>query len=99
MKDIIKTPSIRNLQRELTRLKSLVEDDMKEEEDDSPSIYVTLACDETGFALQTGDNSYFGSAYAHKYWGMSTLYRSSNCTDLARDLIDQCVDLFEGMLV
>ena len=93
MKTKIQLPSIRELQRALTSIKRDICDDYIQDDDDSPSIQVTLACDETGYALQTGDNSYSGSAYHYKHWGVSSVYKNSNCDAIARDLIDQCKDL------
>lgn len=89
----MKTPSIKALQKELTRIKSHIDDDMVEFGDSEPSMQVTLACDGTGFALQIGDNSFTGSAYLYQHWGVGTLHRNSNCTDLARELIEQCKEL------
>jgi hypothetical protein len=96
----IQTPTIRDLQRELTRLKSYIEEEtaLYEEEtalyeEETAHLDVTLACDESGYALQIGDNSFTGAAYSFRHWGVGTLWRSSNCTELARELIENCRDL------
>jgi len=89
----IQTPTIKDLAAALTDAKRHIDDDMIREDESLPSIDVTLACDENGYALQLGDNSYTGSAYSFRHWGVSTLYRRTNCRELARDLIEQCRDL------
>jgi hypothetical protein len=64
------------------------------EGDDIPGIQVTLATDLTHrdqWAIQEGDNSYTGCAYGFDYWGVSGLYRRTNCRELARELIDQVI--------
>jgi hypothetical protein len=89
----MKTPSIKELAAALSQAKQHIEDNIIAMDGSAPSIDVTLACDETGFALQLGDNSFFGPAYGFRHWGVSGIYRDSNCRDLARDLIEQCRDL------
>jgi hypothetical protein len=89
----MKTPSIKELAAELSHAKRHIEDDMIAMDESAPSIDVTLACDETGFALQLGDNSFSGPAYGFRHWGVAGLYRNSNCRELARDLIGQCREL------
>lgn len=93
MKDKIQLPSTRELQRCLTRLKAEIQNDYLQEDDDEPSMQITLASDERGYALQTGDNSYSGPAYSFRHWAVGSLYRQTDCTDLARDLINECKDL------
>jgi hypothetical protein len=69
------------------------------EEDEIPGIQVTLATDLThrdNWAIQTGDNSYTGSAYGFAYWGVSGLYRRTNCRELAKELIEQVVEQWWG---
>jgi hypothetical protein len=89
----MKTPSIKDLAAELSHAKRHIDDDMIAMDETEPSIDVTLACDETGYALQLGDNSYSGSAYGFRHWGVASLYRNTNCRELARDLIEQCREL------
>jgi hypothetical protein len=90
----IKKPSIRELQRYLTSLKGEIQDDyIQDDGDTSPSMQITLACGPDGYGLQTGDNSYTGNAYRFPFWGIGSLYRNTDCTALARELIDQCLDL------
>lgn len=95
----IRRPSIRELQVCLTSLKAEIQDDYSASDDPDdlePGMQVTLACDERGYALQTGDNSYSGPAYSYTFWGVGSLYRNTNCTELAKDLIDQCLELAGG---
>ena len=89
----MKTPSIKDLAAALSQAKRHIDDDMIAMDDSAPSIDVTLACGETGYALQLGDNSFTGSAYGFPHWGVSGLYRNSNCRELAKDLIEQCREL------
>ena len=99
----IKLPTVKSLSTELKRLKSSIEDDMVDwetareaerfGEKANPSMEITLGSDESGYGLQTGDNSFTGSAYGFRHWGVACLYRNSNCRYLARDLINQCREL------
>jgi len=89
----IELPTLVELATELTRLKTLIDDDMVAEGDDTPSMDITLGSDHKGYGLQTGDNSYTGGAYGFAHWGVTTLTRRSNCRELAKDLHEQCIDL------
>lgn len=89
----IQTPTIKDLASAITYAKRHIDDDMKRDDDNLPSIDCTLACGEDGFALQLGDNSFTGSAYSFPHWGVSTIYRRSKAREIARDLIEQCKDL------
>ena len=64
-------------------------------DDDEPGIQVTLACNDSGneYALQTGDNSYTGSAYGFPHWAVSAVYRDSDLDQLTDDLLSQLRDL------
>jgi hypothetical protein len=87
----MKTPSIKELAAALSQAKQHIEDNIIAMDGSAPSINVTLAYDETGFALQLGDISHYGVAI--RMLPHRALYRNSNCRDLARDLIEQCRDL------
>jgi len=89
---LLTVPTIRELARYLTKCKRKIDDDMIRDGDTVPSMDITLAVGEDGFGLQTGDNSYTGSAYHYSYWGVNTLYRRSNSRELAKLLIDDAVD-------
>lgn len=64
------------------------------EDDDEPSMQVTIGVSEDGasWGWQTGDNSYSGGAYSFPYWGVVTLARDSDCIALAQDAIDQAFE-------
>jgi len=94
MKKRIQLPSIKDLAKEISYQKKWIEDENNKEYDDAPSIDITLSADDRGFALQIGDNSFYGPAYSFQNWGVSSLYRNSNCREIAKDLIGQCRDLF-----
>jgi len=89
----IQLPTQRELQKELTRLKNYIDPDCIELDEDKPSMEITLAADSTGYALQTGDNSFTGPAYGFQHWAVVWLYSDSNCLDLAKDLIEQVKEL------
>jgi hypothetical protein len=79
------------------------------EESEEPSIQVTLASSDDGteYALQTegqsdlvrrpqpiaGDNSYTGEVYAFPHWAVDSVYRDSDCAELADELLAQLGDL------
>jgi hypothetical protein len=90
-------PSVTQVAAQLRAVKrSGIDDDYRAfEEDDTPGIQITLGCDlehRDNWAIQTGDNSYTGSAYGFAYWGVSGLYRRTNCRELAKELISQCTE-------
>lgn len=91
-----KLPTIKSVAAELSSQKRFIYDDCRASRDDYlPSIQVTLATnctDRDSWAIQTGDNSYTGVAYGFRYWGVSTLYRRSNCRELAKELIEQIAE-------
>ena len=92
----MKTPTIAELRALLIELKTHIDDDYRADEDsDTPSMLVTIGADLSGdWSYQTGDNSYTGGAYSYPHWAVITLERRSNCTELARDIREQLLDLF-----
>ena len=74
----------------LKSLKSQIDDDIRQEPEDLPSIQITISINEAcdNWSIQTGDNSYSGSCYGDPYWGVSYLYRRSNTDQLSKDLIE-----------
>lgn len=52
-----------------------------------------LAEREASWGYQTGDNSYTGGAYCHPHWAVVSLYRRSNCRELAEDCASQIAEL------
>lgn len=87
-------PTIKSVSTELKYLKPFIEDEYRAEGAGFPSIDITLGWNpETGgWNLQTGDNSFMGSAYGHPAWATGFLHRRSNCREVAKDLIDQLRD-------
>ena len=82
----------------MTNLKTQIEDDERasdDPDDDIPEMQVTISTDKewSEWSYQTGDNSYFGACYFHKYWGVVSLYRNSTPAEIAKDAIDQIADL------
>lgn len=81
----------------LIELKGTIGDDYRasdDPDDSTPGMQVTIGASvsEDGslsWSYQTGDNSFTGGAYGHPFWGVISLYRRSNCTDLAKEAIDQ----------
>lgn len=73
----------------LKNLKKEIDDDMRDDPSDLPSLFITISInkDFTSWSIQTGDNSYSGSCYGDPYWGIGSLYRRSNSKDLASELI------------
>jgi len=66
--------------------------------DETPGMQVTFGftpeSEEKDFSwsYQTGDNSYTGGAYSHRYWGVVSLYRRSKSRDIAEDAANQIAD-------
>jgi hypothetical protein len=93
----MKYPPINEIARLLVMLKKDIRDDYRASDDpcdDIPGMCVTIGANDKGeWSYQTGDNSYTGGAYGMPYWGVISLYRNSNCRELARDAIDQIADL------
>jgi hypothetical protein len=97
-------PSVAQVAAQLRAIKRYgIDDDYRAfEGDEVPGIQVTLATDLTHrdqWVIQEGDNSYTGSAYGYAYWGVSGLYRRTNCRELAKELIDQVIGQWWGSQV
>lgn len=74
----------------LKSLKKDIADDYRGSgEDNLPSFDITISMNEeaTHWSYQTGDNSFTGNCYGHPYWGIGTVYRTSNCEELSKELI------------
>ncbi len=94
-------PTIEELYAVCRAVKQDISDEYRAfEDDDIPGIQLTVGCDPStsGWSYQTGDNSFTGGAYGYPYWGVVGVYRSSNCRELARDLIEQIADQYETNL-
>lgn len=68
-------------------------------EDKTPGMCVTIGFTpasedkDLSWDYQTGDNSYTGGAYGHPHWAVISLYRTSNCTALAVEAVEQLAEL------
>lgn len=86
----IQTPSLKQLTSLIKSIKSDICDEYRAFEEDSiPGIQLTIGADEKGWDYQTGDNSYSGGAYFHRFWGVAGVYRRSNSREVAKDILDQ----------
>lgn len=83
--------TIKEIKQLLISLKSDIYDDYRiADDEDLPGIMVTIGYSPDGdWNYQTGDNSFSGGAYGHPHWAVVYLYRRSNCTTLARNVIDE----------
>jgi hypothetical protein len=95
-----KLPAISHLTPIIKHLKKQICDDYIAEDDILPSIDITIGYtprkyfsddltdyEDEKWNYQSGDNSYSGSAYGHPIWVVATIYRRSNSTELAKELI------------
>jgi hypothetical protein len=63
----------------VTRLIPTINDDYRaSEDDDTPSMMLTVGADNAGWNYQTGDNSYTGGAYSYATWGIGYITRDSD---------------------
>jgi hypothetical protein len=97
MKDSkLQLPTHEALTTELVRLVQLF--NQRGDFADAPDgIDITLGADETGYALQTGDNSFTGAAYGFRFWGVSavdTEYTREDCANVATELLDEVSELY-----
>ena len=89
----VQLPSIKELAKELAQIKRTIDwSDIgasygSYDGDFEPSLQITLGFDDSGYALQTGDNCFTGCAYGYKYWSVDYLHKHSNCLSLAKDII------------
>ena len=72
-----------------------IEDDFRAFEDndpdlDIPSMQITISVSEDlkTWSYQTGDNSYTGSCYGDPFWGIGYIFRDSDPSEVASELID-----------
>ena len=90
-------PTIKDVNGLLIDLKQYIADDyhcQDDTEDDCPGMTVTIATtDGNDWSYQTGDNSYTGGCYNYQHWAVVSLYKDSNCLDLAREAIEELKDL------
>lgn len=82
-----------NLTRLIRSIKPYIADEYVQEGDTLPSIQLTIGyTDKENWSYQTGDNSFMGAAYHHRYWGVVQVYRRSNSKELADDILQQIYD-------
>jgi hypothetical protein len=63
------------------------------EDDDEPGIQLTVGLSPDGsWDYQTGDNSYTGGAYGHPVWAVVGVYRESDPSAVAADILDQLAE-------
>ena len=90
----------RSLTALLKELKHGIGDDYRasdDPDDNTPGMCVTVGATpqddgSLSWHYQTGDNSYSGGAYGHHHWGVISLYRKSNCVELARECVEQIAE-------
>ena len=87
---------IREVASLLRSLKKQIADDYRasdDVDDNRPGMSVTIGTnDMISWTYQTGDNSYSGSCYSCKSWGVISLYRNSNCLELAKQAVDEMAE-------
>lgn len=66
-----------------------------DDDSDVPSMLLTIGADESGWAYQTGDNSYTGGAYGFADWSSVALYRDSDPVETADEIINGFPDDME----
>ena len=90
----MKTPQIKTVSKLLSAIKRDICEEYMDIGDESPNITVTIGANDKGqWDYQTGDNSFSGAAYLYPHWAVVTLFRDSNCLELARDVKEQILDL------
>lgn len=65
------------------------------EDDDTPSMLLTIGADADGWAYQTGDNSYSGGAYGYADWSSVAIYRDSDPAETADEIVNGFPDEME----
>lgn len=76
----------------IVELQSQIDDDYRSEgqDDDTPTMDITIGTtDGTDYGWQTGDNSFTGGAYSHRFWFVYALTRECIPADVATDCINQ----------
>lgn len=81
----------------LVALKPEISDEFRcsdEPDDETPGMQVTIGFTPgNGWGYQTGDNSFTGGAYGHPHWAVISLYRRSNCAELANEIESELLEL------
>lgn len=92
--------TIKEITSLLVSLKSDIDDDCRASEfdgdGDKPGMQVTIGTnDGDGWSYQTGDNSFTGGCYGKRHWSVLSLYRDSNCRELAREAVEELRGMVE----
>lgn len=93
-----KTKTLPELTTLLAELQKDIGEEYRASEDDTePSMFITIATDDelSTWTYQTGDNSYSGACYHFPYWGIGSLYRHSNCAELANEIIENLAEVID----
>ena len=89
----------REIRSLLIQLKRDIADEYRctdDPDDNTPGMLVAVATtDGESWSYQTGDNSYTGGCYSHPHWSLIYLYRRSNCTELAREAVEELLGMVE----
>lgn len=93
----IRVPSTTEISALLKSLKNSIGDEYRasdDPEDDKPGMQVTIGANESGgWNYQIGDNSFSGGAYGYSFWSVVSLYRNSNCKELAKTIQDDLIEV------
>jgi len=91
--------TIKEIRSLLISLKPGIQDEFRasdDTDDNTPAMPVTIATTNgESWNFQTGDNSFTGGAYSFRHWHTLTLQRRSNCTELARECVNELRGLVE----
>ena len=73
--------------------KQINSDDRAYDDDDRPGIFLTVGANKSGgWSYQTGDTQFTGGAYGYPYWGQAAIYRSTNCNQAAKQIVDEILE-------
>lgn len=90
----------RDIARLIVALKKEIHDDYRatdDPDDNTPGMCVTFGTnDGVEWSYQTGDNSYTGSCYGKRHWGVVYIHRRSNSKEVAKDAVDQMAEAMAG---
>ena len=81
-------PTLSELYSVLRATKGHITDECRAHEfDEEPGILLTVGISDDGsWDYQLGCNEYHGAAYFHPHWVVQSVYRNSNCRELAREI-------------
>jgi hypothetical protein len=92
-------PTIRELYSVLRATKGHITAGCRAHEfDEAPGILLTVGISDDGsWDYQLGCNEYHGAAYFHPRWIVTSVYKNSNCLELARGIREEWLSFaFEG---